>query len=136
MFINLALLMVLNVGFILILLKFDSDVNQEMSYYIKWAMPFQLVIILAEGSYSIIDCLMKIFDYVGAITLMGIFNEILLIFTAYYLGVVKQMWFKGVMIANLSYIFTLITMKLPWAICILDIKRDIERVDFDGLLDD
>ena len=104
-----------------------------MSYYMIWTIPIHLVNLIADAGYNYTDSLMKTFDYVWMLTCMSVMTDVLLIALAYYLGIIRKMYFKGVMYANLVYIVNVLFFKLPWLALVLDIEKDMNRIDFDEL---
>ena len=83
-----------------------------------------------------IDGFMKAFDYLWVLTITSFAVNAIQILAAYYLGIVLQYGFKGVMYSNLSYLFGLVFLKLSWFYFFLDVRRDMHLVTFNEEDDD
>jgi len=116
---------------VFLVIRFDSHVNKEVSANLRWAIPFQLILLYIEGLYVMLMSLMKCFNYIWLVTIWSTMNDFLMCLVAFYLSIVKGMYFKGSVMSTSAYAFGIICFGVPWYFLIFDLNKDIYKVDFE-----
>ena len=130
--INMIAQMLISLLITLLVIRFDSHVDKEISEYLKWAIPYQLIILYADGLGLATSVVMKCFNYVWSVIVWHILNDLLMCAVALYLAILRKMYFKGAVLATLVYMVSMISYAIPWWLCIFNIKKDIIKVNFEA----
>ena len=112
-------------------IRFDSDVDKKVSANLRWAIPFQLIVLYTDGHLMMLTSLMKCFNYIWLVTIWSSVNDFLMCLVAFYLSVVKGMYFKGSVMSISAYAFGIVCFGVTWYFCVLDINKEVYEVDFE-----